>query len=77
MLSTVVPPVSGMVTLNAPLLPAVVARVSDVWSSPLTALTTIALPGVEVPVTSTEPVAAELSAGAVTFSAVVPCVRLT
>ena len=38
-------------TLNAPVLPAVVERVSELWSSLLTALTVIALPGADVPVT--------------------------
>ena len=52
-------------------------RVSDVWSSWLTALTVTVLPGVLVPATVVEPVAAERSAGAVTVSAVVPWVRLT
>ena len=77
MLSTVVPPVSGIGMLNAPLAGTVTVRVSDVWSSWLTALTVTVLPGVLVPTTVVEPVAAERSAGAVTVSAVVPCVRLT
>ena len=51
MLSTVVPPVSGIGTLKAPLLGTVAVRVSDVWSSWLTALTVIVLPGVDVPAT--------------------------
>ena len=63
MLSTVVPPVSGIGMLNAPLAGTVAVRVSEVWSSWLTALTVIVLPGVLVPTTVVEPVAAERSAG--------------
>ena len=75
MLSTVVPPVSGTSTLNAPSAPAVVERVSELWSSWLTALTTTVLPGALVPVTWTDSAAGVRSVGAVTVSGVVPCVR--
>ena len=73
MLMTVVPPVSGIVTLNAPELPAVVERVSEVWSSLLTALIGDRVAGHRgAGDLRPSSLAAVRSAGAVTLSVVVP-----
>ena len=72
------PPISGTVAENAPPVAVVVAVTAvAVSASTFTALTTIRLPGFDVPVTVTESPTRMLSAGAVTVSGVWPCVCRT